>query len=79
MKRMTSAKILNFYNVYMNKIITVYYVINSHDALNLMELGYGQQKRAARPSSLIEKDYEGDIENNIRPKQLSIKHPDDCH
>ena len=47
-----AVKILNFYNSYMNNIITLYYVIGSerilsknnekiNEALNRMELGFG--------------------------------------
>ena len=68
---MISVKMLNFYNAYMNKIITYYYVI---DVLNLMELGYYRNLVEEEE----EEESESDIENNIRPKQLSLKHPDDC-
>jgi hypothetical protein len=62
---------LNFYNVYMNKIITYYYVIENNDVLNLMELGFYYYGRKTQ-------ELEGDIENNIRPSHLSLRHPDDC-
>ena len=68
---MISVKMLNFYNVYMNKIITYYYVIENNDVLNLMELGFYYYGRKTQ-------EYEGDIENNIRPIYLSLRHPDDC-
>jgi hypothetical protein len=72
---MISVKMLNFYNVYMNKIITFYYVIENNDVLNLMELGYYAYGRKL----IMEAESDDpDIENNIRPKQLSIIHPDDC-
>ena len=67
-KRMIAVKILNFYNTYMNNIITLYYVIGSttseihknndesDDALDLMELGFGIM------DSWYHDDNESDIE-----------------
>ena len=80
---MISVKILNFYNTYMNNIITSYYVIGSgsyvtNETLNYMELGilYGNLKRKV-PESWYEES-ERDIENNMPYERLSLIHPDLC-
>lgn len=89
---MATVKILNFYNRYINKVITLYYILESIDglvknnlfneALNLMELGFGEKHSSClEPTSPGETrrhwidDETRDIENN---KPLSLIHPEDC-
>ena len=84
---MTSVKILNFYNLYMNKIITSYYTIagmgkgkddddddEDNDEMDMMELGYGSGSWSFDDDYLLERD----IENNLPFIRLSLIHPDQC-
>ena len=91
---MTTVNLLNFYSVYINKIITFYYIIghhgNSHshimydnfarfnESMNLMELGFGTKFRRADISVAVVTPEAIEVDIEMPLPKLTLIHPDDC-